>query len=74
MTQIVTVRVDDETKRKIKRYGIPVSQVARAAIIDEIQRREREETLNALKRMKEILAKVDMERIVKHIREDRASR
>lgn len=74
MTRIVTVRVDDETKRKIKRYGIRVSQVARAAIIDEIQRREREETLNALKRMKEILAKVDMERIVKHIREDRASR
>lgn len=74
MTSIVTLRVDDETKRKIKRYGIPVSQVARAAIQQEIQRRENEEALRALRRMKEILGKVDVKRAVQHIREDRESR
>ena len=43
-------------------------------IVDGIRRKEREEALNALKRMKEILAKVDMERVVEHIREDRVTR
>ena len=74
MTSIVTLRVDDETKRKIKLYGIPVSQVARAAIRQEIERKENEEALRALKRMKKILGKVDVQRAVEHIREDRESR
>jgi antitoxin component of RelBE/YafQ-DinJ toxin-antitoxin module len=74
MTSIVTLRVDDETKRKIKRYGIPVSQVARAAIRQEIERKEKEEALRALGRMKKILGKVDVQRAVEHIREDRESR
>jgi len=74
MTSIVTLRVDDETKRKIKRYGIPVSQVARAAIRQEIERKENEEALRALRRMKEILGKVDTKRTTEHIREDRESR
>jgi hypothetical protein len=74
MTEMVTVRVDEETRRKIKRYGIPVSQVARDAILREIQRKEREEGLRALKRMKQILKKVDVSRVVREIREDRLTR
>lgn len=74
MTEMVTLRVDEETKRKIKRYGIRVSEIARTAIVDEIRRRERQEALQDLKRMKEILAKVDMKRVVGHVREDRAAR
>jgi len=74
MTGMITLRVDEETKRKIKRYGIPVSNVARTAIMNEIRRREHEDTLQALKKMKRILHKVDVKRIVKHIREDRDSR
>jgi post-segregation antitoxin (ccd killing protein) len=74
MTSIVTLRVDDDTKRKIKRYGIPVSQVARAAIKQEIERRENDEALRALRRMKKVLGKVDVKRVVEHIREDRESR
>jgi post-segregation antitoxin (ccd killing protein) len=70
----VTLRVDDETKRKIKRYGIAVSQVAREAIQQEIERKENEEAILALRRMKEILGKVDINRTVEHIREDRESR
>lgn len=68
------MRVDDETKRKIKRYGIAVSQVAREAIQQEIERKENEEAILALRRMKEILGKVDINRTVEHIREDRESR
>ena len=74
MTGIVTLRVDDETRRKIKRYGIPVSRVAREALQQEIERRENEEALRALSGMKKILEKVDMKRVIEHIREDRESR
>jgi hypothetical protein len=74
MTEMVTVRVDEETRRKIKRYGIPVSRVARDAILREIQRKEREEALQAVKRMKQILRKVDVGRVVREIREDRSAR
>ena len=54
--------------------GIPVSQVARAAIRREIERKENEDTLRALRGMKGILGKVDIKRTVKHIREGRISR
>jgi len=74
MSEIVTVRIDEETKRKLKRYGIQVGQVARAAILQEIERRERVEALDALKRMREILNKIDTKRVVEHVREDRAGR
>jgi len=74
MTEVTTLRIDEETKRKIKRYRISVSQVARAAILREIERREREEDLQALKRMKEILRKVDAKRVAESIREDRKRR
>ena len=74
MSKIITLRVNEDTKRKIKRYSIPVSQVARAAILHEIERKEDEEAMRALRRMKQILSKVDMRRITEHIREDRESR
>ena len=48
--------------------------MARAAILREIERREREENLQALKRMKEILRKVDAKRVAESIREDRKRR
>jgi post-segregation antitoxin (ccd killing protein) len=74
MTEMVTLRIDEETKRKVKRYRIHVSQVARAAILQEIERKEREEALHALRRMREILRQVDTKRVVEHIREDRSTR
>jgi post-segregation antitoxin (ccd killing protein) len=74
MTEMVTVRIDEETRRKIKRYAIPVSHVAREAISREIARREREEALRSVKRMKAILKKVDMKRVIRDIRGDRLNR
>ena len=74
MTEMVTLRIDEETKRKVKRYRIHVSQVARTAILQEIERKEREEALQALRRMREILREVDTKRVVEHIREDRSAR
>jgi len=74
MTSLVTLRIDEETRRRIKRYGISVTQVAREAILREIERREHEEALQALRRMKQITSKVDVRRVVEHIRQDRKTR
>lgn len=74
MTEIVTLRIDEETKRKLKRYGIPVSKVARGALQREIEKREREDAVKAVRRMKEILGNVDINRVVENVREDRAKR
>lgn len=74
MTAIATLRIDEETKRKLKRYGISVSKVARSALQREIERREREDALKAVKRMKEIVKDIDVKKVVEHIREDRTRR
>jgi post-segregation antitoxin (ccd killing protein) len=74
MTEVVTLRIDEETKRKVKRYGLHVTEIARTAILQEIERKEREEALVALKRMKALLGKVEIERVVQYIREDREAR
>jgi len=62
MSKIVRLRVDEKTKRKIKRHGIHESQVARAAILSEIERREHGEALEAMRRMRVILGKVNVKR------------
>jgi len=74
MTEIVTLRVDEHMKRKLKRYGISVSRVARSALQRKIEKREREDALKAVRRMKEILENIDVKRVVEHIRQDRAKR
>lgn len=61
-------------KRKIRRHGIRVSQLARTAMHRQAQVREHEEAVQVLKRMKEILVKVDIKRVVEQIREDRTTR
>jgi len=47
---------------------MPVSQITRAAELQETELREKEEIL---KRMKEILDKADIERVMKYVRGDR---
>jgi post-segregation antitoxin (ccd killing protein) len=74
LTEIVTLRIDEETKLKVKRLGISVSKVARSAILREIEAKEREEALDALRKMRQILRKVDMRTVVEDIRQDRAAR
>ncbi len=74
LTEIVTVRIDEETKRKMKRLGISVSKVARAAILREIEAKERQEAFQALQKMKEILKKIDVKEVVEDVRQDRTKR
>jgi antitoxin CcdA len=74
MTEIVVVRVDEELKRKAKAYNVNISQVVRAALRAEVQRRERSELISALGQAKKALSKVPDNEIVKAVRETRETR
>ncbi|MEM3684475.1 MAG: type II toxin-antitoxin system CcdA family antitoxin [Conexivisphaerales archaeon] len=58
MSEIITVRIDRETKKKIKKYKIKVSRVVRSALRAEIRKKERQELKEKVNAAKEILSKV----------------
>ncbi len=74
MTEIVTVRVDKNLKKKIKKYKISVSKITREALEEEIKKKEREELVRAITEMKTILQKIPDEEVVRAIRESRDQR
>jgi post-segregation antitoxin (ccd killing protein) len=74
MTEIVTVRVKKSLKDKARKYNISVSKIVRAALENEVRKREEEELTQALSDIKAILQKVPDEEIVKAVRESRDQR
>lgn len=74
MTEIVTVRVKKSLKEKARKYNVNISKTVRAALEDEIRKREEEELAQALSDIKTILQKIPDEEIVKAIRESRDQR
>ena len=71
MGSVISVRVPQELKDDLKRYGIEVSEVTRKALEEEVKRREREELQGMAEELGDFLEKISRERIVKGIREDR---
>ena len=57
MTEIVTVRVKKSLKEKARKYKIDVSKTVRAALENEIKKREEEELTQALWRYKDYFTK-----------------
>jgi predicted transcriptional regulator len=74
MSAVISIRVPDETKRDIERYGIEVSSVARKAIEEEINRRRLEEAAKAAEELGDYFSKTPEEQILQWIREDRRTR
>jgi antitoxin CcdA len=74
MTELVSVRVDKETKELINKLGINVSETVRKALQEEIRRRREEELTEGLKKAKLILSKVSDQDIVRAVRETRDQR
>ena len=74
MSDVITVRVDRETKRKIKKHGINVSQTVRRALQREIAKKEEENLHRALNEAGLILRKIPEKEIVRLIRESRDER
>lgn len=74
MSDIVTVRIDRQTKQKIRKHGINVSKTVRAALTSEIRKHEDEELREALHEAGHILRKISDKEIVRAVRESRDER
>ncbi len=68
MTERITVRIDKETKAKLKKYDINVSETVRNFLKSEIAEREKEELLALLEKSKTILSRVPDREIVRAVR------
>ncbi len=74
MSITISAKVDRKLVEKAKRYGINISKLVREALEREVDRREREELIEKLKKAGEALAKMREEDVVRAIREDREGR
>jgi len=74
MTTVISIRVPDETKENIDKYGIEVSTVARKAIDEEIEKRKLEEARKAAETLGEFLRQIPEEKILETIKETRRTR
>ncbi|MEM2935624.1 MAG: hypothetical protein QW231_00405 [Candidatus Bathyarchaeia archaeon] len=70
----ITVRIPEELKESLGRYGVEVSKVVRGALEEEIRRRKLEDLKRTGSELGEFFAKMPEEKIVKSIRETRRSR
>ncbi len=74
MSAVITVRVDKETKDKIKKHRIKVSETVRNALRKEIRDKEKEELQGALREAGQILRKIPEKEIIRAVRESREKR
>ncbi|MEM4230253.1 MAG: type II toxin-antitoxin system CcdA family antitoxin, partial [Thermoproteota archaeon] len=61
MSEIVTIRLSRELKRKIKELNINVSEIVRKALEEEVEKREREALLKSLAEARRVLSKLSDE-------------
>jgi post-segregation antitoxin (ccd killing protein) len=70
----VSTKVKREIAEKAKALGINISQFLREKLEEEVEKRELEKLKGELDDLREVLDAIDVERIVKHVREDREMR
>ena len=70
---VVSARIRRELYEKLKRYGIPVSEVVRR-VLEEVGRREEMEIREALARAQGILKRIPPEELVEAVRASREER
>jgi len=74
MSAVVSVRIPEELKETLKKYGVKASEVARQALEEEVERRRMEEAKRAAGELADFLEDIPDEEIVRSIREDREKR
>ena len=76
MSDYVTVstKVRRELKEEAERLGVKISEVLRRALEEEVRRLKLEELEEKLDKVGEALDRIDIDRVVKSIREDREGR
>jgi len=70
----VSTKVKKEVVEKARRLGVNISEFLRKTLEEEVKRRELEHLGKKLNELDSILKKIDMNEIVRLIREDRDSR
>jgi LytS/YehU family sensor histidine kinase len=70
----VSTKVRKEVAEKARKLGINISEFLREKIEEEVERRELEVVSQRVNALEDFLNKIDIEDIVKSIREDRESR
>jgi len=70
----VSTKVRRSVKEEAERLGVKISKVLRRALEEEVRRRKLEELEKKLGEVGEALDRIDIDRVVKSIREDREGR
>ena len=70
----VSTKVRRRLKEEAERLGVKISEVLRRALEEEVRRRKLEELEKKLGEVGEALDRIDIDRVVKSIREDREGR
>ncbi|MEM4970321.1 MAG: type II toxin-antitoxin system CcdA family antitoxin [Sulfolobales archaeon] len=70
----VSTKVRREVVERARRLGINISEFLRRKLEEEVESRELELLRRRLEGMRDVLEKIDIDRIVRHIREDREAR
>ena len=70
----VSIKVRRELKEEAERLGVNVSEVLKRALEDAVKRKRIEILKRRLDEVSPVLKKIDIESIVRSIREDRESR
>jgi antitoxin CcdA len=70
----VSTKVRREVVEKARMLGISISEFLRMKLEEEVKRRELELIKQKLDSLGDVLEAVDVERIVRHVREDREAR
>ena len=71
---VVTGKVPKELRDRARKLGINISRVIRKALEEAVRKKEEELFKKSLDECAKILSKVDINRIVRSIREDRERR
>ena len=76
MSRYVTAstKIRRELRDEAIKLGINISEVLRKALEEEVKRRKLEKLKVRLEELSDALEKIDIDRVVKSIREDRESR
>jgi LytS/YehU family sensor histidine kinase len=69
----VSTKVRKEAVEKAMRLGINISEFLRRKLEKEVKRREVELITRGLSELREVLDAIGIERVVRHVREDRGS-
>lgn len=70
----VSTKVRRELKEEAERLGINVSAVLRRALEEEVRKKRQQKLLERLEAFRDVLDRIDVDELVRLIREDREGR